>query len=82
MKTVMNHSQDGGLLKMIRRTDPVTNIYSIKMPYLCRQIVQHIKCKTMANPKKIKVKKLPFQVILCELNYIFANLFADLQRNY
>ena len=22
MKTVMNHSQDGGLLKMIRRTDP------------------------------------------------------------
>ena len=23
MKTVMNHSQDGGLLKMIRRTDPV-----------------------------------------------------------
>ena len=35
----------------------------------------------MANPKKIKVKKLPFQVILCEFNYIFANLFADLQRN-
>ena len=24
MKTVMNHSQGGGLLKMIRRTDPVT----------------------------------------------------------
>jgi hypothetical protein len=23
MKTVMNHSQGGGLLKMIRRTDPV-----------------------------------------------------------
>ena len=23
MKTVMNHSQDGGLLKMISRTDPV-----------------------------------------------------------
>ena len=23
MKTVMYHSQDGGLLKMIRRTDPV-----------------------------------------------------------
>ena len=28
MKTVMNHSQGGGLLKMIRRTDPVTNGYS------------------------------------------------------
>ena len=25
MKTVMNHSQGSGLLKMIRRTDPVTN---------------------------------------------------------
>lgn len=52
------------------------------MPYLCRQIVQQIKCKTMANPKKIKVNKPPFQVILCEFDYIFANLFADLQINY
>ena len=34
----------------------------------------------MANPKKIKVNKPPFQVILCEFDYIFANLFADLQR--
>lgn len=42
------------------------------MPYLCRQIVQQIKCKTMANPKKIKVNKPPFQVILCELNYFFC----------
>ena len=25
MKTVMNHSQGGGLLKIIRRTNPVTN---------------------------------------------------------
>ena len=25
MKTVMNHSQGGWLLKMIRRTDPVIN---------------------------------------------------------
>ena len=26
MKTVMNHSQDGGLLKMISRTDPVISV--------------------------------------------------------
>ena len=26
MKTVMNHSQDGGLLKMISRTDPVISL--------------------------------------------------------
>ena len=27
MKTEMNHSQEGGLLKMIRRTDPVISHY-------------------------------------------------------
>ena len=31
MKTVMNHSQDGGLLKMIRRTDPVTNLEDLQL---------------------------------------------------
>ena len=29
MKTVMNHSQDGGLLKMISRTDPVISMGAI-----------------------------------------------------
>ena len=32
MKTVMNHSQGGWLLKMIRRTDPVINTTGIASP--------------------------------------------------
>jgi hypothetical protein len=31
MKTVMNHSHDGWLLKMISRTDPVINVININI---------------------------------------------------
>ena len=41
-----------------------------------------IKCKTMANSKKFKVEAPSIRAILCEFNYFFATLFADLQRNY
>ena len=35
MKTVMNHRQDGGLLKMIRRTDPVDPFENgVNSPYI------------------------------------------------
>ena len=36
----------------------------------------------MANSKKFKVEAPSIRAILCEFNYFFANLFADLQRNY
>ena len=48
MKTVMNHSHDGWLLKMISRTDPVINLmtlWDIKAEHLWRvlmlQVWQH-----------------------------------------
>ena len=41
-----------------------------------------IKCKTMANSKKLKVVEPSIRAILCEFDYIFANLFAYLQRKY
>ena len=36
----------------------------------------------MVNVKQNKVEELSIQTNLCEFDYIFANLFADLQRNY
>jgi hypothetical protein len=36
----------------------------------------------MVNVKQNKVEESSIRSILCELGYIFANLFADLQRNY
>jgi hypothetical protein len=35
----------------------------------------------MANSKEFKVEAPSIRAILCEFNYFFANLFADLQRN-
>ena len=46
MKTVMNQSHDGGLLKMIRRTDPVTNYGGIGS----RRVANSIRGVSKANP--------------------------------
>ncbi len=39
------------------------------------------KLKTMVNVKQNKVEEPSIRVNLCEFDYIFANLFADLQTN-
>ncbi len=36
----------------------------------------------MANSKKFKFEGPSIRAIFCEFDYIFANLFADLQSNY
>ena len=36
----------------------------------------------MVNVKQNKVEELSISINLCDFDYIFANLFADLQRNY
>ncbi len=37
---------------------------------------------TMVNVKQNKVEDPSIWTNLCDYDYIFANLFADLQRNY
>lgn len=36
----------------------------------------------MVNVKQNKIEEPSIRANLCEFDYIFANLFADLQRNY
>ena len=54
----------------------------MKMVIFADVFINLLNLKTMVNIKQNKVEEPSIRVNLCEFDYIFANLFADLQRNY